>query len=89
MTDDLGNLMVLSRADGAPLGVLPLRDYSIRVANDRTDRIYLCTESGLVVALRERDQEFPEYHMFPERRPILPDFAPEGEQPAAEVEPEA
>ena len=82
VTDELGHLMILDRADGAPLGVLPLRDFEIRVANDRTDRIYMCTPSGLVIALREQHMYFPEYHLFPERRPILPDFMPEGEQPA-------
>jgi len=83
-TDDLGNLVVMARADGAPLGMLPLREYSMRVGNERTDRLFLCTPSGLVVALRERELEFPIYHLFPEHRPILPDFAPEGEQPPAE-----
>jgi outer membrane protein assembly factor BamB len=83
VTDDLGNLMVLARADGAPLGVLPLRDFSMRVGNDRTDRIFLSTPSGLVIALREQELDFPEYHMFPERRPILPDFMPEPAQPPA------
>lgn len=41
------------------------------------DRIFLASPSGLVVALRERGRSFPQYHMFPERRPILPEFAPD------------
>ncbi|HUG90120.1 MAG TPA: PQQ-binding-like beta-propeller repeat protein [Planctomycetaceae bacterium] len=84
-TDDLGHVVVMDRADGAPLGVLPLRDLSLRFSNDRTDRLFLSTPSGLVVALREAGLDFPVYHLFPERRPILPEFAPE-EEAAAEVD---
>ena len=82
-SDDLGNLVIMARADGAPLGVLPLREYSLRVGNDRTDRLFLCTPSGLVVALREQGLQFPMYHLFPQHRPILPEFAPADEQPPA------
>ena len=53
------------------------RDLSVRIQNDRTDRIYLGTESGLIVCLRERGQEFPKFHMYPERSPILPEMAPD------------
>jgi hypothetical protein len=48
------------------------------LANDRSDRIYLATESGLVICLREQGREFPRFHKYPEREPILPEFAPEG-----------
>lgn len=75
--DDLGNLLVLSRETGQVAGVLQSRNLSIRLSNERTDRIFLASPSGLVVALRERGRSFPQYHMFPERRPILPEFAPD------------
>lgn len=81
-SDRIGNVVVLAREDGAVLGALPLRNFSQRLSNDRTDRLYLATQNGLVVCLRQRGAEFPTYHMYPERRPILPDFAPEGEAPA-------
>ncbi|MBW3539842.1 MAG: PQQ-like beta-propeller repeat protein [Planctomycetes bacterium] len=81
-SDARGNLLLISRANGALEGVLPLRQFSERFANSRTDRLYLSTSSGLVICLRERDLQFPIYHMFPKHRPILPDFAPE-EAPAA------
>ena len=35
----------------------------------------MATKSGLIVCIREQNKEFPTYHMFPERQPILPEFA--------------
>lgn len=88
-SDRSGNLMIIDRADGAPLGVVPLQGYDIRVSNDRTDRLYLATSHGLIVCLREKGVEFPLYHRFPEQRPILPEFAPEeGEQTEDEAAPD-
>lgn len=88
-SDEQGNLVLLARADGALLGAIPLRPFPVRFYNDRTDRIFLASDSGLVIALRERGQQFPVYHRYPERRPILPEFAPEDapseEQPAPEA----
>jgi hypothetical protein len=55
---------------------------SVRVQNERTDRLYLASKDGLVVGLREQGLEFPIYHKYPERRPILPEFAPD-DPPAA------
>jgi outer membrane protein assembly factor BamB len=81
VSDVAGHLIVMDRRDGAPLGVLPLRDFPIRFANARTDRLYLATTSGLVIALREQQLQFPLYHLFPEHRPILPEFAPEAAEP--------
>lgn len=82
--DALGNLLLLNRAEGrqeAP--PLALRDYPIRINNARTDRLYLASPDGLLVCLRETDQKLPIYHLFPDRRPILPEFGPEeGEAPA-------
>jgi outer membrane protein assembly factor BamB len=77
-TSDLdGNLVMISRAKGEIIGSLPLRRYTVRTGNDRTDRIYLATESGLVICLRQIGHTFPVYHRFPDRLPLLPEFAPE------------
>jgi len=76
-SEQSGNILIIDRVDGAPLGILPLSGYDIQVPNDRTDRLYMATRSGLVVCLREKGVEFPIYHRFPERRPLLPEFAPE------------
>lgn len=77
-SDYLGNLLILARnTDGAVLGRLPYHNLSLRIENDRTDRIYLGTESGLIVCLREIGAEFPRFHMYPERSPILPELVPD------------
>ncbi|MGC1276526.1 MAG: PQQ-binding-like beta-propeller repeat protein [Planctomycetaceae bacterium] len=83
-SDRGGNIAVLDRNDGAVLGTLPLVDFSIRFANERTDRMFLATTTGLVTCLRERGAEIPIYHRYPERRPILPLFGEE--TPAAPAE---
>lgn len=75
VTDSLDQITVLSPKDGATIGALPLRDFSVRYGNEITDRLYLATKTGLVVCIREQGQEFPIYHMYPERQPILPLFA--------------
>jgi len=91
--DDLGHLLVLSPADGAIVSTLPLRCANLTVSNDRTDRVYLASSTGTVVALKESGSEFPTYHKFPERQPILPPMgpAPESSQnsddPAADDQP--
>lgn len=84
-SDELGNMLVLSRHDGAVIGGIPLREMSVRVPNDRTDRVFLASPLGLVLCLRERGSEFPTYHKFPERQPMLPEF--EGAEPAAGTDP--
>lgn len=76
-----GNVVLLSRNNGSVRGALPLRQYDFRQPNDRTDRLYLATTSGLIVCLREKGREFPIYHANPENRPIIPEFTPD-EEPA-------
>lgn len=85
-----GNLIRITRDLGATTATLPLRSYQVRVANDRTDRIFMSTQSGLVLALRKRGETIPVYHKFPDRLPILPEVTPEEPTPpAAEAVPEA
>ena len=43
----------------------------------------MATPAGLVIMLHESDQDYPTYHMSPELRPILPEFATEEELYAA------
>lgn len=85
-TSERGDLVILDKNTGGTVGALPLRHFSIRVANERTDRVIMATSSGLVIMLHESEQEFPTYYMFPEERPIFPEFAT-GEEipPAAQV----
>ena len=87
MSDSLGNIVIVDRNDGSPVGALPLRDFKVRVSNDRTDRMYLATESGLVISIRDKNREFPIYHKYPERRPILPLFGDDAAEVPADTPP--
>ncbi len=94
-SDSFGNIVILSRENGGEVGVLPLRSFNTRLENDRTDRLIVATETGRLLCIYEKGSEYPLYHKYPERKPILPQFAPEApseEQPAgdaAETEPKA
>ena len=83
VSDEAGNVTLLDRATGGVLGVLPVKDFPVRVQNDRTDRAYIASATGLVVCLREQGAEIPIYHRFPERRPILPEVFDENAPPEA------
>jgi outer membrane protein assembly factor BamB len=76
-SDRDGNLLRASREEGGISATLAMRSFAVRVANDRTDRIFMSTESGLVIALRKRGETIPVYHKFPDRLPILPEITPE------------
>ncbi|TXT34679.1 MAG: pyrrolo-quinoline quinone [Planctomycetota bacterium] len=80
-SDVTGNVVLLQRSTGRPLGTLPLRPFSVRLQNDRTDRLFLATPSGLVMCLREQGSEFARYHKYPERSPIVPDVEPDEPTP--------
>ena len=80
-SDVTGNVVLLQRSTGRPLGTLPLRPFSVRLQNDRTDRLFLATPSGLVVCLREQGSEFAHFHKYPERAPIVPDVEPDEPTP--------
>lgn len=81
-TDISGNLLILDRENGTLIGRIPLRQFSERVKNERTDRIYVADKSGLVLGIRELNSEFPAFHLYPERRPILPLMGPEEDEEA-------
>lgn len=84
-SDAVGNVLVLDRKDGAVIGSLPYRHLKARVQNERTDRLYLATEGGLVVCIHENGRKLPLWHMFPERQPIRVPVAPdEPDMPAGE-----
>jgi outer membrane protein assembly factor BamB len=85
VVDKHNNFTILSRDSGAPLGSFPLDQFTRHLANDRSDRIYLATESGLVMCLHEQGREFARFHKHPDREPILPEFAPEGSRGEGEA----
>lgn len=86
-SDTERNLVVVSRSNGAIIGFLPLPRFTIRLHNDRTDRVYVATEAGTILALRQKGRGFPLFHQHPDRLPILPEFAPE--EPAENTAPPA
>ena len=85
-SDASGNVLLLDQRNGRQIGTFSMRQFPVRIANERTDRLYFSTVTGLVVCLRERDREFPLFHKSPEKRPILPDVAPDKPDNPATVE---
>ncbi len=84
------NLVRLSRATGEIQGRLPLDRFTVRISNDLTDRLYMATTNGMIIALREKERELPLFFKYPERLPVMPEFAPEEPaeaEPAAEEKP--
>jgi outer membrane protein assembly factor BamB len=71
------NVLLINRATGRQIGEFPLHGFPVRVANDRTDRLYVASEKGLVLCLRERERDYPLFHKQPEKRPVEPEIAPE------------
>ncbi|HEV7999093.1 MAG TPA: PQQ-binding-like beta-propeller repeat protein [Planctomycetaceae bacterium] len=71
------DVLLLNRATGRQVGAFALRGMPIRIANDRTDRLYFASDRGLVLCLRERDRDYPLFHKQPEKRPVEPEIAPD------------
>lgn len=89
-SDDEGNLVMVTRDKGETIGSLSLRRFTVRTGNDRTDRIYMATESGLVICLRQIGHTYPVYHRYPDRLPLLPEIEPEeGSETVPAEEPQA
>ena len=84
MVDPTGNVVILQRRDGRMLGSLPMRRFNVRFENDRTDRLFLATTTGLILCLREKGAEFATYHKFPERSPLVPETEPD-EEPSSDA----
>jgi outer membrane protein assembly factor BamB len=81
--DSLTNLIALDRRTGAVVSSVRLEPFQFFVANDRSDRIFVSTESGLVMCLQEIGRDFPLLHRSPDRQPVLPELVPEDEASAA------
>lgn len=78
-------IVVVDTADGKLVSKMPYRKYIMTPTNDRTDRMFLTTQDGLVVCLKERSSTIPTYHLYPEKRPILPEITPEeGTEPTSD-----
>jgi outer membrane protein assembly factor BamB len=86
--DRRDNLMVVDRRTGAIERVMRVAPFSRHVVNNRSDRIFLATTTGLVTCLHEVGRDFPMFHLRPDRQPILPEIAPEEDESAAMPEAE-
>jgi len=84
--DAMGNMLVMDRGTGRVTGRLETRHLKIHSPNELTDRIYFGTTTGLVACFRERQSSLPVFHRHPERRPIMPEFAPEAGEANVEAE---
>lgn len=80
-----GSLLILQRQTGRITGSLPMRQFTIHSGNELTDRIIVANKGGLVASFHEQGRTLPIYHRNPDRRPLLPDMAPD--EPAADVAP--
>ena len=76
--DKRGRILILRADTGARLDVIPTTAMPIKLHNCQTDRIYLCTQTGLLQCLREVEQVEPIRHGEARRK------AARGEGPAEE-----
>jgi outer membrane protein assembly factor BamB len=67
--DRLGRFLVVDYARGSSLAVYDTRDFTIRIANELTDRIYLAGHDGLIVCLHHKDQAAPLLNKLPPAKP--------------------
>ncbi|MEZ6094069.1 MAG: PQQ-binding-like beta-propeller repeat protein [Pirellulaceae bacterium] len=62
LKDLVGNIVVVDRVSGQRMGQVDSGSNFASMVNDKTDRIYICTKSGLVQCMREVDRERPMFH---------------------------
>ena len=67
-----GRLLTLDRKNGVIKDQIDLPRFTVRTGNERTDRLYLATENGLLVCLREIGRDFPLFYRYPDQQPISP-----------------
>jgi outer membrane protein assembly factor BamB len=81
--DPQGRLMVIDQARGKELTTLDTRDFVIPIRNDRTDRLYLTANNGLIVCLHDRDYRKPvEMRKAEEKPEVKPATKPAPKPPA-------
>ena len=63
VSDRLGQIVVLDLQTGGKLASVPAAGLDVRVANAKTDRLYLGTRDGLLVCLETIGSEWPLIHL--------------------------
>jgi hypothetical protein len=90
--DRRGNLVVIDAIRGSTLSTFDVSAFSIPVTNEVNDRVYLASNSGLVLCLRERGKVVPVALRKPEApkkaaaEPVQPEI-PKAEVPKVEAPP--
>jgi len=87
--DKVGRILVLRAETGARLDVIPTTAMPIKLQNCQTDRIYLCTETGLLQCLHEVEQVEPIRHGEARRKAALGETPAEEDAPDGADKPEA
>ena len=75
--DKTENLVVLNRSSGGVVGAIRIPRFVHSVTNSLNDRIFMASDGGLLICLRELGREFPLLHANPDLQPLLPEFTPE------------
>ena len=78
-TDPLGNLVILDRDTGNLVGALDTNAFELAAVNTENDRIYLISQSGLIICLREYGLDEPAAASPAGPEPPLPDAETEEE----------
>jgi outer membrane protein assembly factor BamB len=83
-SDGRGQLLILDRARGTQLTSFDMRDYTVLVSNDFTDRLFFTAHDGLLLCLYDRDFAMPAWNkqLVEEKKPEPPKKG-EMEKPAA------
>ncbi len=71
------NVVAVDRKTAQPRGQLRMDDFTIRATNDLNDRIYMISEQGLVLCLREPGSETPVFYRNLDQAPITPELSEE------------
>ena len=79
--DRYGALMVLDNETGVLAGRLSIAAGSSALVNDKSDRIFLINDHGLVQCLHEVDAHAPTWHRAAKTKPTEAEQAPEGSAP--------
>ncbi|OAI55110.1 hypothetical protein AYO44_02935 [Planctomycetaceae bacterium SCGC AG-212-F19] len=72
--DRRGQVLILDRARGTQIGTLDIRDFSVPMVNDYTDRMYLAAHDGLLICLYDRHYDKPAWNkqLLEEKKPEPP-----------------
>jgi outer membrane protein assembly factor BamB len=68
-TDSGGQLLVLDHRRGRELSCYPMRDFTVRISNEWTDRVYLAANDGLLLCLHDSDYARPVINRKVEEKP--------------------